>query len=156
MSLPTTAAASVEINAPAPVIYGLVADVTNMGRWSPECVSCEWLDEPGRVGSRFRGRNRSGMARWSTVAKVLVADPGREFTFATLNGDALGTRWSYRFVEVGASVLVTESFEAISAPKLIALAERLFIRNRQQQLEAGMGRTLAAIKAAAEASGSTP
>ena len=150
MGLPTTAEATAEIEAPAAAIYELVADVTNMGRWSPECVSCEWLDEPGRVGSRFKGRNKSGLARWSTVAKVLVADPGREFTFATLNGEAIGTRWSYRFVEDGPGTVVTESFEAVSSPKLIALAERLFIRNRQEQLEAGMARTLAAIKAAAE------
>ena len=28
---------------------------------------------PGEVGSRFRGHNRKGLARWSTPAKIVVA-----------------------------------------------------------------------------------
>ena len=149
MSQPTTAAVSMQIAAPASTVYDLVADVTNMGRWSPECRTCEWLDEPGVVGSRFRGRNRSGLMRWTTEARVLTADPGREFSFATLYKDDIATRWTYRF-EGDDPTTVTESFEAVDTPPLIALAERLFIRNRQEQLEDGMQRTLAALKAAAE------
>ena len=150
MSLPTTATASTTIAAPADRIYALIADVTNMGRWSPECVGCEWLDEPGVVGSRFRGRNRRGFARWTTVAEVLVADPGTEFAFATLHKGEPATSWRYRFDSDGPTTTVTESFEAIRTPPLVAFAERSLIRNRQQQLETGMARTLAAVKSAAE------
>lgn len=153
MSLPTAASRTVDVDAPPATVYGLVADVTNMGRWSPECRSCEWLDEPGRVGSRFRGRNRRGPARWSTTAIVLTADPGREFAFATLHRSRTATRWTYRFEgSDGGPTTLTESFEAVSTPTLIALVERLVIRDRQQQLEQGMAATLRAIKAAAEAS----
>ena len=74
MSIPTTATVTIEIDAPPAFVYDLVTDVTRMGEWSPECVRCEWLGEPGQVGSTFRGRNRSGLARWSTDAQVLVAD----------------------------------------------------------------------------------
>jgi uncharacterized protein YndB with AHSA1/START domain len=149
--LPTTATASIDIGAPAERVYDLVADVTNMGRWSPECHACTWLDEPGQVGSRFKGQNRRGPARWTTTAKVLVADPGREFTFATLHKDEVATRWSYHLAGDETCTTLAETFEAVRTPLLIAFAERYFIRNRQQQLEAGMASTLAAIKTAAEA-----
>ena len=140
---------SVEIASPAEHVYDLISDVTRMGEWSPECRACEWVGEPGAVGSRFKGHNKRGLVRWTTTAEVLVADRPREFTFATMVGSKVGTRWSY-VLEGDGSTTLTESFEAVWAPRLIHLAERLFIRNRQQQLEAGMADTLAAIKAVAE------
>jgi hypothetical protein len=149
MSLPTTAQVSIEIAAPVDVVYDLIADVTRMGEWSPECVSCEWLDHPGQVDSTFRGRNRRGLARWSTVARVLVAERPRTFSFATLFRDQVATRWTYE-LEGDERTRLTESFEAVTTPRVIAAVERLFIRDRQQQLEAGMAQTLAAIKSAAE------
>ncbi|MEY2406750.1 MAG: Polyketide cyclase / dehydrase and lipid transport, partial [Acidimicrobiaceae bacterium] len=36
--------ARVHIDADPEVVYGLVADVTRMGEWSPETVSAAWLD----------------------------------------------------------------------------------------------------------------
>ena len=149
MSLPTAAEASIEIAAPCHVVYDLIADVTRMGEWSPECVSCEWLGDPGEVGSTFRGRNRIGLARWSTVARVLVAERPRTFSFATLHRDAAATRWTYR-LEGDERTRLTESFEAVTTPLLFSVLERLVIRSRQEQLEDGIARTLAAVKAAAE------
>jgi uncharacterized protein YndB with AHSA1/START domain len=149
MSLPTTATATIEIDAPPAFVYDLVMDVTRMGEWSPECTRCDWLGEPGQVDSTFRGRNRSGPARWSTVARVLVADRPREFTFATQYRGKVATRWSYTF-DGDDTTTVTETFESVTTPFLIGLAERWFIRGRQAQLEAGMAQTLAAIKAVAE------
>ncbi|MEQ1788688.1 MAG: SRPBCC family protein [Acidimicrobiales bacterium] len=149
MPLPTTASISTQIAAPASTAYDLIADVTDMGRWSPECYACEWLDEPGVEGSRFRGRNRSGLFRWTTEARVLSAERGREFSFTTLHKGEPSTRWTYRF-EGDDPTTVTETFEAIRTPALIAFAERYLIRNRQQQLEDGMRSTLEALKHAAE------
>ena len=149
MSQPTTADVTIDIDAAPDVIYDLVSDVTRMGEWSPECVRCEWKGEPGVVGSTFRGHNRNGLARWSTTARVVAADRPRTFSFETLAGDKPGTRWTYR-LEGDGPTKVTESFEAISAPWLIKFVERYFLRNRQAQLEAGMAKTLAAIKTAAE------
>jgi hypothetical protein len=149
MTLPTTAAATIEINAPQSAVYDQIADVTRMGEWSPECDRCEWLDEPGLVGSRFRGHNRRGLARWSTVARVLVADRPHEFTFATLHRGEPSTRWTYR-LDGDDPTTLTESFTSIATPPVIALVERLLIRNRQAQLEGGIAQTLAAIKAQAE------
>lgn len=156
MTLPTTATVSIEIAAPATDVYALVADITNMGRWSPECHRCEWLDEPGRPGSRFRGHNKRGLARWSTTAEVEVAEPGIAFTFVTLHGDKHSTRWSYTFDDDGNRTILTESFESIYSPPLIALAERTVLRNRQGQLEDGLAKTLDAVKTAAEQPGGAP
>ncbi|MFL6205122.1 MAG: SRPBCC family protein [Acidimicrobiales bacterium] len=151
MSVPTTASRSIHIAAPPEVVYDLVSDVTRTGEWSPECRSCEWLDEPGQVGSRFKGHNRQGPARWTTTARVRAADRPRTFGFATLFKDADSTRWTYDIAPSAGGTTLTESFESVDAPALIKLAERWFIRNRQEQLEKGMDETLAKVKAIAEA-----
>jgi uncharacterized protein YndB with AHSA1/START domain len=151
MAVPTRGEVSLVIDAPPETIYDLVGDVTRMGEWSPECVSCEWRGAPGEVGSTFVGRNRSGIARWTTTARIEAADRPREFRFATMHKDQPGTRWTYRFEGDGdGPTTVTESFESISAPWLIKLVERIFLRNRQAKLEAGMAQTLARLKAIAE------
>lgn len=150
MSLPTTATATVEIAAPAEMVYDLISDITRMGEWSPECVACEWLDTPGAAGSTFRGRNRSGLARWTTTARVIVADRPGEFTFATLHRGREATRWSYRLHDDSGRTVLTESFESVTTPMLIGLLERWVIRDRQAQLESGMAKTLAAIRITAE------
>lgn len=155
MSTPTTASVSLEIDAPPDVLYDLVTDVTRMGEWSPECTVCEWKGEPGKVGSTFVGRNRRGIARWSTTARVLAADRPREFRFATLSGGDPSTEWTYRFEGDGPTT-VTESFNAISQPRLIAFVEKYLLRNRQSQLEEGMTKTLAALKQSAESATTPP
>jgi hypothetical protein len=155
MGVPTQGSASIAIDARPEAIYDLVADVTRMGEWSPECVSCEWLDAPGAEGSRFRGRNRNGPARWTTTAKVLHAERGVEFTFATLHRDEISTRWTYRF-EGDETTTVTESFEAVRVPFLIGLLERTVARRRQEELEAGLRSTLERLKVVAEAAHESP
>ncbi len=88
--------------------YELVADITQMGRLSPECTGGRWVGSPPgpAVGARFLGFNRRGPFRWFTVNRVVAADPGRALAFET-RGSA--TRWSYRFEPEGDGTLVTES-----------------------------------------------
>ena len=150
MSTPTGASRSIEIRVPREVVYDVIADITRTGEWSPECRACEWLGEAGQVGSRFRGRNRRGFARWTTTAEVTAADRPSTFAFATLHRGRHATRWRYELSGDSVTTL-TESFESVSTPLLVGLAERLFIRNRQQQLEDGMVATLGRIKAITEA-----
>src|SRR5436309_1985613 len=40
----TTDSRSIDIDAPAERVYDLVADLSRMGEWSPECRRVEWLD----------------------------------------------------------------------------------------------------------------
>jgi len=145
-----SASVTVRIDAPAEVVYALIADVTRMGEWSPECASCEWLDEPGEGGSRFRGHNRPGLARWSTTAKIVAATPGQEFAFTTAHRDREATRWRYQLRPIDDGTAVTESFDAVFIPTALRAFERIFMPNRRAQLEAGMTATLERIKATAE------
>ena len=91
--------ARIDIAAPHDVVYDLIADVTRMGEWSPECYRCEWLDGVTAAvpGARFRGYNRRGGLRWQKTAVIDTADRGREFGFTTVN-DNTGrqeTQWRY-------------------------------------------------------------
>ena len=146
------AAVSVHVEAPPQVVYDAVSDVTRMREWSPETIRCEWVDGATgpAVGARFKGTNKRGFVRWSTKPVVVVADPGREFTFDV----GPDTRWSYRFAADGTGTELSESFEMLRDIRwYYALAERWLMRveDRKADLERGMRETLERIKRVVEA-----
>jgi uncharacterized protein YndB with AHSA1/START domain len=147
-----TAEVTMHVDAPAARVYALVSDVTRMGEWSPDCVRCESQGGASRpaVGARFRGSNRQGWIRWTTTAEVVSAEPAREFAFTTKSGSHDATRWRYVFSPADGGTDVTESFEEVYTPAYVRVAEKLFMRNREQQLTDGMRTTLERVKAAAE------
>jgi uncharacterized protein YndB with AHSA1/START domain len=101
---------SVEIAAPPDAVYDLVADVTRMGEWSPECVRCRWRNgaQEARPGARFRGTSRNGWHRWSTRSTVVVAERGRELAFdVTYFGLPVAT-WRYELRPSPAGTSLTE------------------------------------------------
>ncbi|KZS72903.1 hypothetical protein A4G30_05980 [Mycobacterium kansasii] len=134
-------------------MYDLVADVTRMGDWSPECYRCEWLDgvSTAAPGARFRGYNRLGLMRWERTAVVGTAERGREFSFTTVN-DGAGreeTRWRYTMEPTpSGGTLLTESFEFLWCSMVNRLAEAAIPRGRQ--MDRGIQETLRRIKKAAE------
>jgi hypothetical protein len=143
---------SIEIVAPPDLVYDLIADVTRMGEWSPECYRCEWLDGAtvAAAGARFRGYNRRGLLRWERTAVVGTADRGCEFSFTTVN-DGSGreeTRWLYTMEPSSSGTLLTESFQFLWCSVPNRLAEALLPRGRQ--VNRGIGETLRRIKHAAE------
>jgi uncharacterized protein YndB with AHSA1/START domain len=147
-----TTAVTVHIDAAPEHVYELISDVTRMGEWSPECVRCVWQDGATgpAAGARFRGSNRQGLLKWSTTAEIVAADPGREFAFTTKTGKRDSTRWRYVLTAAGEGTDLTESYESVYMPAMVKLGERLFMRNREQQLEDGMRTTLERVKTAAE------
>ena len=148
--------AAVEVAAAPEAVYDLVADVTRMGDWSPECRRCAWANEARQAvpGARFRGWNRWKGMRWSRLNEVVVADRGQEFAFRTIPGFPYrdSTLWSYRFEPApdGRATRVTESFNVVKAGPIIKLFER--VSGRPDQTRAALHATLARIKAAAESS----
>ena len=153
MTTATRGTASVEIEAPADVVYAVVTDVTRMGERSPECYRAEWLGGATEavVGARFKGYNRIGPIRWSTTCRVDVARPGEEFAFTVLSGKGREeTRWRYALEPAGGTTRVTESYEFLWCPVLARVAEIPFPRDKQ--LCRGLRETLANVKAAAERS----
>jgi uncharacterized protein YndB with AHSA1/START domain len=151
----TRGEASRHIATPPALLYDLVSDVTRMGQWSPECVRCEWLDEATgpAAGARFKGTNKRGVVRWSTTARVLAAERGREFTFVTGHRGHDETRWTYRFEPEGDGTRVTETFEMLAdLPWYLRVVERVVMRvkDRKADLELGMAETLRRLAIAAE------
>lgn len=113
------------IDAAPEEVYRTLTDVTSTGDRSDECRSAEWL--PGTaagavVGARFRGRNRSGLARWSRVCEVVEVDPNRRFAFRTVPerfdlSRADSTTWRYELVPVDGRTLVRHSYEITRMPR---------------------------------------
>ena len=156
----TRGEASLRVEAAPEKVYELVSDVTRMGEWSPETTSAEWLDGATgpEVGARFKGRNRHGIARWSTTPRVVAAEPGREFAFATTWLGKDNTQWTYRFEPDGTGTRVTESFEMlVDVPWYFTASERwlMGVKDRKADLEAAMAKTLERLKAAVEGSPSS-
>jgi uncharacterized protein YndB with AHSA1/START domain len=143
---------AVKINAPAEKVYDLITDVTQMGRWSPECTGGKWTGESTgpAVGATFKGSNRHGLARWTTHCTITKADPGKAFEWEVKES---GMRWGYRFEPADDGTLVTEYREQrAETPFYIKLVQRsgLIGRNREQMLVDGMRQTLERVKEAAE------
>ncbi len=150
---------SLRILAPADVLYDLVTDPAGMGRLSTECTGGKWLDGATgpTVGAKFKGTNKRGIARWSTVNTVVIAVPGQEFAFETKQS---GTRWRYEFQAEsdGAATVVTESRAAWrDRPAVAKIFSKLLlggVEEHDHEMQAGMLATLERLKTLAEASGS--
>lgn len=106
-------------------VYRLISDITSVGERSDECRSADWLPGGPRepvVGARFRGRNRSGVARWSRVCEITAAVPGRTFAFRTVPerwdpSRADSTTWRYDLEPSPEGTLVRHSYEITQPPK---------------------------------------
>ncbi len=151
----TTDEASIVIDAPAEQIYDLVSDLPRMGEWSPECAAVEWIDGASgpAVDARFVGHNRSGprgLIKWSRRGRVLAAERGREFAFATEEGGVEGTTWRYRLEPVDGGTRVYESYTVDKIPMWARIVD--VPTNRHRELLEGMAHTLARLKATAETS----
>ena len=142
-----------EIDAPAEHVYDLVADLPRMGEWSNECGRVEWTKGASHAApdATFLGHNYTGprgIIKWSRKGRVLTADRGREFAFATEEGGREGVVWRYRFEPRGDYTLVTESYEVRRIPTWARILD--VPTNRHGALLKSMRHTLERLKAAAE------
>lgn len=143
------------IEADPAVVYDLISDVTRMGQWSPETVSCRWLGGAGTavVGARFKGSNRHGWHRWSTTCTVTAADRGRRFGFEVGLMGRVIAKWEYEIEAQGNGCLVTERWtdgRPVWMEKLSPLASG--VGDRAEHNRQTMNETLTRLKQAAEAS----
>jgi uncharacterized protein YndB with AHSA1/START domain len=162
-----TVAAEEVVAARPELVWDLVADVTRVGGWSPECIRVAWLTEPGRPlpGARFTGHNRfpNGF-EYEVTCVVTEADRPRAFAWMVLDDSADTARpsslWRYRIDPLpGGGSRVRQRFThgpgssflqefAAKAPDQAAE----LIAARLDGLRANMSATLRAMKAAAESS----
>jgi hypothetical protein len=110
---------SIVVDADPMTIYRLVADPSQMPRWSPENTRGD-VPEPGSpaaVGTEFIGSNQRGRARWRTRCRVTASEPGQRFTFDVVQF-GVGTpmvrvriaTWDYVFEAVDGGTKVTETW----------------------------------------------
>jgi hypothetical protein len=122
-------------------------------------MSCRWLDgaDGPVVGARFRGTNRHRLLRWSTTCTVTAAEPGRRFAFDVDFGGVPISTWAYDLVPTRTGCEVTESWSdrrphwmRVGSVPVMGIADRAGHNRR------GMQATLAALRAAAEATPGRP
>ena len=148
------------------VVWDLLADITRVPEWSPECVHTAWLDEnPGiRAGTRFTGRNRARNGfEWTVTCMVAEAARPRAFAWVVLaDPQQPGVASSYWRCDLEPvppdGTQVRESF--IHGPGGSGLrwmveqdpdrADHL-IEDRRRRLRENILRTLTGMKAVAEA-----
>jgi uncharacterized protein YndB with AHSA1/START domain len=75
------------VSADPGTVWDLLADITRVPEWSPECVHTAWLDEAPavRAGTRFTARNRARNGfEWSVTCVVTEAQRPRTFAWTVL------------------------------------------------------------------------
>lgn len=137
------------------VVYALVSDLPRMGEWSDENTGGRWIGGAcgPALGARFKGTNRSARLRWSTVATVTAADPGRRFSFRVRSLGLKVADWSYEIEPDGDGCLVTESWVDLRDPLWRRITGAMTgVSDRRRFAEASMAATLEAIARAAAGS----
>jgi hypothetical protein len=134
-------------------LYDLVADVSRMGEWSPVCTGGSYDED----GVWFTGTNAMGDSIWETRCRVVAAQPGREFAFVNhgLEGRVEMVRWGFTFRSVAGGTEVTQAWQVLpdyAAGLGLDDADTVAVLDmmRDAALD-GMPKTLAALKASAEA-----
>lgn len=159
------AAAEEVVAAPPELVWDLVADVTRVGEWSPECIRAAWLGAPFRPqpGARFIGRNRfpNGF-EYEVTCVITETNRPRAFAWVVLDDSNNQARpsslWQYWIDPLpGGGSRVRQRFthgpgdsylRAVATEASDRAAE--IIAARLDGLRANMSATLGAMKAAAE------
>lgn len=167
-----TVTAEQVITARPELVWDLVADVTQIGGWSPECIRAAWLGAPGEPGSgaRFTGHNRlwNGF-EYDVTCVVTEADRPRTFGWVVLDDRDDPARpsslWRYRIEPLpGGASRVRQRFThgpgfsylreaAANAP---AQAAAQIVAARLNGLRGSMTATLRAMRTTAESSRAHP
>jgi uncharacterized protein YndB with AHSA1/START domain len=149
-SFPESGSASIEVNAAPEAVWQLVADITRMGEWSPECFRAVWEDgaRGPAVGAHFHGYNRAGKFEWDVPAIVTECEPGKVFEFQVPRAGETVNRWRFELAANGAGTTLTESF---AAPMINVEGTAANFDGRFEMLAEAIKTTIANIKAAAEA-----
>jgi uncharacterized protein YndB with AHSA1/START domain len=146
------------VDASVEQVWDVISDVTRVGEWSHECRGAQWLGAVAEPvpGARFRGRNRSGWARWSRACEIVAVDPPRDLAWRTVPSRLLpdSTLWRIQLEPVGQRTRITQSFQVLLAPWLL---DRFFAQvipahqDRDRQLAEDLRRIGAVARAGASA-----
>ena len=140
------------IDAPPEKVWAALTDLRRMPEWSPELVRMVPLRRGGlRVGQQYLGLNRRKAVVWPTRSVVTVLEPGRALAWDTRSS---GARWIYELAPEGAGTRVVQRRPVPSGVTLLSkVFAPLFLGGSDEhadELEQGMARTLARLKASLE------
>jgi uncharacterized protein YndB with AHSA1/START domain len=115
-----TSLIEVAVAAPIESVWRVVADVTRTGAWSHECHRVAWLDgaTAAAPGVRFRGRNRSGVWRWTRTCEVLAVEAPHRIVWRTIPTRLFvdSTDWSISLRPDGEGTRIVQSFQVTKCP----------------------------------------
>lgn len=133
--------------APAEAVWQIVADVTRVGEWSHECRGARLLGgaRAAAPGVRFRGRNRSGVFRWSRSCVFTAVDPPRALSWRTggLWGKADSTEWRIDLEPLAQGTRIVQTYRVLRVAPGLDRVYWLLIkahRDRRQALEGDLDR----------------
>jgi uncharacterized protein YndB with AHSA1/START domain len=134
-------------------VWAVLSDLDRMPEMSPELVRMVPLKRGGlREGQAYLGINKRRWVLWPTRSVVVTVDPEQALAWDTRSS---GARWIYELTPDGDGTRVVHRRPVPSGLTLIAnLFARVAlggIEGHADELEAGMGQTLARLKAAVEA-----
>ncbi|WP_183092459.1 SRPBCC family protein [Nocardioides stalactiti] len=135
-------------------VWELLTDFANMTRWSPETMKMVPLKGGGlRVGQWYLGINKRKGVVWPTRSVVAAVEPRHKLVWDTKSSGAQWI-WELEPVDAGAS---TRVIHRRPVPKGNTLTSKAFAPvflggniGHADELEQGMARTVAGLKAAAE------
>ena len=144
--------ATVEIDAPPAQVWSLVSDLRNMARWSPQTAK-SFLRGQNGPGARFVNINRKGLLVWPTQTKVVRFEEGTEIAWRVKENFTI---WSLRLeptADGGTRLVQTREAPDGISDVSVNLTKVAFggVPKFTRTLQADMARTLAQIKAEAEA-----
>jgi uncharacterized protein YndB with AHSA1/START domain len=134
-------------------VWGLVAEVTRMGEWSPETTSAVWVGgaQGPAVGARFKGTNQMGSKRWKSDCVVTACEPGRRFGFDVKAGPFKVAGWTYEFAPTEGGCNVTERWDDHRGTLITWISPLITgTKNRAKRNQETMTETLQRLAAAAE------
>jgi uncharacterized protein YndB with AHSA1/START domain len=144
--------AETTIAAPPERVWATLSDLRRMPEWSPELVRMFPLKRGGlRVGQQYLAINRRKAAVWPSRNVVAILEPQRSLAWDTKTS---GARWIYELSPDGDGTRVVQRRPV---PRRITLVSRMYAPlfqggsdSHSDELEQGMGITLARLKAAVE------
>ncbi len=149
-----SATGKIAITAPPEKVYALVSDPGALAGMAEEYEGHRWVGDAKAVavGAKFRGRNRRGVRRWSTLSTITDAEEGKRFAFEVTTFAGLPVaRWQYDIEASGGGCVAVESTWD-RRPGWLRGPTSLFtgVWKRDDANRANIAATLARLKATAE------
>jgi uncharacterized protein YndB with AHSA1/START domain len=144
--------ASIDIAAPPARVWGLLSDLRNMPRWSPQCRKTFVRGGPIGQGSKLVNINRRGLLVWPTQSMVTEFVPEQKLAFRIKEN---WTVWSFTLeptTDGGTRVVQRREAPKGISDVSVRLTKTVLggLDEFTTELQQGMNQTLARIKADAE------